>query len=239
MKVLLVAGALAAALTAPVRAEPPPLFSITSRRAIDPASFIPVTPAGATGATVVPLALIVEDGSGWETPGVLEAVLGKASAILSRCRLTLGGAAVLTVRWSPDALSLLNHEDPYHGPAQMSVMPEPAIPATRPVGFLFGRSVPSTAKAYNKSSTDVFAKTFPEATRLLDTFWITRDQETRPRRADELPSFSVTAHELVHLLGDLPHTPARPNLMTESELPGSKTGDLDDEQCAAIQRLHP
>jgi hypothetical protein len=233
----LLAVVTAVALTAPARAQTPPRFTIVSRRAIDPASFIPVTPAAPT---VVPLELIVEEGSGWEVPGVLEPMLGKASAILSRCRVTLGGAEVLTVRWSADALALLNHEDPYKGPEQMSVLDEPTLPALRPVGFLFGRnSVPSTAKAYNKSSVDAFTARFPDAVRLLGTFWITRDQETRPRRADELPSFSIPAHELVHILGDLPHTPVRPNLMTESELPGSKTGDLDDEQCAAIHRLHP
>ena len=194
-----------------------------------------MTPSGAAG---VPLALVVEQGSGWDSAGMLEGVLGKASAIFGRCGVTLGEAEVVTVRWSAEGLKRLNVSDPYAGPSETSVMGEPLFPTRRPAGFLFAKSIPSTAKAYNKSTTAVFAAQHPEAGRLLDTFWITIDQQTRARRADELESFSVFAHELTHILGDLPHTPARPNLMTESELPGSKSGDLLEEQCAAIRHLY-
>lgn len=49
----------------PARAEAP-LFEITSRRTILPASFIPVTP---DAPIVVPLALVVEGGPQWDRPG--------------------------------------------------------------------------------------------------------------------------------------------------------------------------
>jgi hypothetical protein len=227
--------ALAALLAAPVRAQEAPLVEIVSRRVILPASFIPVTP---TGAATAPLALIVEQGSGWDSSGSLEKTLGKASAIFARCGVTLGEAEVVTVRWSAEGLKRLNVVDPYAGPSEMNVMGEALLPARRPIGFLFAKSsIPSTAKAYNKSTVETFEGQYPDARRLLDTFWITIDQQTRPRRPDELASFSVFAHELTHILGNLPHTPARPNLMTDSDLPGSKSGDLLEEQCAAIRRL--
>lgn len=225
--------ALTALLAASARAQPP-LVEVVSKRVIDPASFIPVTPAGAAS---VPLALVVEDRSRWDAPGELEAVLGKASAILGRCGVTLGAAEVMTVRWSADVLGRMNHEDPYAAPVQSFILAEPRFPARRPIGFLFERSIPSTAKAYNKESTDVFAARFPEAKNILDTFWITIDQLHRPLRTDEQASYSVFAHELVHILGNLPHTRAAPNLMTEAQSPGAKSGDLNDAQCVEIRKL--
>ncbi|MDE2509912.1 MAG: hypothetical protein KGL74_02205, partial [Elusimicrobia bacterium] len=227
----MIALALAALLAAPARAAQAPLLEVVSRRTIAPASFVP---AAAPQPQIVPLALVVEDGSGWDAPGVLERALGKASAIFGQCRVALGTVEVTTARWSPEALRILNNPDPYKGPEETGVMSDPHIPALRPVGLLFGaKSIPSTAKAFNKSSVAVFSRQFPDATLLLDTFWMTLDQETRPRRADEAASFSVPAHELTHVLGDLPHTPVSPNLMTEGEQPGAKSGDLTPEQCAA------
>ena len=228
--------AFAALLAAPVRAAEPLPAEVVSRRTIAPSNFIP---ASAAAPQVVPLALVVEEGSGWDAPGRLEGALGKASAIFAQCRVSLGAAEVVTVRWSAEALRRLSNPDPYKGPEETFLMSDPAIPARRPVGLLFGaKSVPSTAKAFNKSSLAIFTPHFPDAIRLLDSFWMTLDQETRPRRADEAASFSVTAHELTHILGDLPHTPAHPNLMTEAEGSGAKSGDLTSEQCDAIRRLY-
>lgn len=228
--------AVAFLMTASVRAAEPPLFEVVSRRVIAPGAFVPAT---ASAPQVVPLALLVEDGSGWDAPGLLEHMLGKASAIFAQCRVTLGAAEVVTVRWTPEILRRLNNPDPYKGPAESAVMTDPLIPSRRPVGFLFGKnSVPSTAKAFNKSSTSVFASRFPEAKNILDTFWITVDWETRPRKVDEAASFSIPAHELTHILGDLPHTDASPNLMTNADGRGAKSGDLLPEQCEAIRHLY-
>ncbi len=228
--------ALAALLAAPARAAgDAPLLTVVSRRTIATASFVPVS---APAPVTAPLSLVVEDGSGWDAPGRLEGVLGKASAIFARCGVALGDAEVVTVRWTPEALRRLNAVNPYAAPAETGVLSEPLLPRLRPVGFLFGRTIPSTAKAFNQSSVEVFRRSHPEAAAMLDTFWITIDQETRPRRADELPSYSVFAHELTHLFGDLGHTPARPNLMTDADSPGSKSGDLLDAQCVEVRRLH-
>lgn len=232
----MIAPALAALvlLTSPAAAGEAPLLAVLSRRTIEPASFIPVSNA----AKAVPLALVVEQGSGWDAPGVLERVLGKASAIFGRCGVALGAAEVLTVRWTPEGLRRLNVADPYAGPAQTAVMGEPLLPGLRPVGFLFARSVPSTASAYNVRSVDVLSRAHPSAARLLNTFWITIDQQTRARPADIAESYSVFAHELTHLFGNLPHTPASPNLMTDASTPGAKSGDLLEEQCVEVRRLH-
>lgn len=221
-------------LASPALAAEAPLLEVLSRREISPASFIPA--AGAEKA--VPLSLVVEAGSGWDGPGVLEGVLGKASAIFGQCGLSLGAAEVLIVRWTPEALRRLNVQNPYAGPAQMAVMDEPLLPARRPVGFLFARSVPSTASAYNASSVGRLSGAHPAARRLLNTFWITIDQEIRARPPDVSEGYSVFAHELTHLFGDLPHTPARPNLMTDASTPGAKSGALLEEQCVEIRRLH-
>ncbi|MDX6770386.1 MAG: hypothetical protein SF051_12700 [Elusimicrobiota bacterium] len=232
--------ALVASLLAPVLASaqtaPAPLFTVVSRRVIYPASFIPVTPRQAQEA---PMTLILEEGSDWQRHGMLERVMGKASAIFAQCGVSIGEVDALVVRWSPEALRRLNIENPYAGPAQMAVMDEPQIPALRPLGFLFAEGkIPSTASAYNGNSVRQYARQFPQAVRLLNTFWITSGQETRPRRRDELPSYSVTAHELAHLWGDMGHVPVRPNLMSDFEDPGSKSGDLTAEQCVEIAKLH-
>lgn len=211
------------------------LLTVTSSRAIAPSAFVP---AGATAPVSAPLALVVEEGSLWNEPGVLEGVLGKASAIFGQCGVSLGETQVVVVKWSPEGLALLNDENPYHGPAQMNVMGAGGLPSRRPIGFLFGpKSVPSTAEAYNRTSVEFFQARYPAAAGLLDTFWITSDQQTRPRRKDEAATFSIFAHELTHILGDLKHTDAAPNLMTNSETPGAKSGDLLPEQCDAVRRL--
>lgn len=226
------------ALAAPVRAAQPPapLFEIVSRKVIYPASFVPVTPAAPL---VAPLALVVEAGSSWEAPGTLEKELGKASAIFAQCGVTLGETEVVSARWSKEGLRLLNVADPYKAPAEASVMGEPLIPSRRPVGFFFAKgSVPSTAKAYNATSVNVFKQRFPEAASILDSFWITYDEGFRPPKPDTAPSYSMMAHELTHILGDVGHTREHPNLMTDDESAGAKSGDLDDAQCAAIRLLH-
>lgn len=222
------------ALAAPSRCADAPLLSIEARREIPASSFVPVS----RPPREVPLALVVEAGSHWTRPGVLERVLGKASAIFGRCGLGLGPAEVTVVRWSAEALRRLNADDPYAGPAQMTVMDEPLLPGRRPAVFLFARSVPSTASAYNLRSVTDFGRVHPRAKSLLNTAWITEDQQTRARRRDEAESFSLFAHELTHLFGNLPHTPASPNLMTEAETPGAKSGDLLEEQCVEIRRLY-
>ena len=120
----------------------------------------------------------------------------------------------------------------------MAVIDEPLLPAGRPVGFLFAKSVPSTASAYNGDSVGRLSGTHPGAKRLLNTFWITIDQQVRARPPDISESYSVFAHELTHLFGNLPHTPASPNLMTDADTPGAKSGDLLEEQCVEVRRLH-
>ncbi len=224
--------ALLLALSAPSRAADAPLLEVQSRRVILPASFMPVTSAAITA----PLSLVVEAGSAWDSPGVLERVLGKASAIFGRCGVALGEAEVITVRWTPEGLRRLNVTNPYAGPAQIAVMDDRSLPVRRPTGFLFGRSVPSTASAYNVSSVDALAAAHPAAAKLLNTFWITIDQEQR-RPSDFAPTYSMAAHELAHLFGDLPHTPASPNLMTDADSAGAKSGDLLEKQCVEIRRL--
>jgi hypothetical protein len=222
-------------LAAPVHAADAPLFEIVSRKTIYPASFVPVTPAAKQ---VAPLALVIESGTGWEAPGLLDKVLGKASAFFARCGVTLGETEVVSARWSKEGLRLLNVADPYKAPAEASVMPEPMIPARRPVGFFFAKgSIPSTAKAYNVSSTNVFNQRFPEAAAMSDTFWITYDEGFRPPKPDTAPSYSMMAHELAHIFGDIGHTREHPNLMTDDESAGAKSGDLTDAQCAAIRAL--
>lgn len=221
---LLLALALPAAAAAPAPAPPAaPAFTVAAKRVIP-------------GAGAAPLALIVEEGSAWNGLGVLEREVRKVSDIFARCGRPLGETQVLVVSWSPDALQRLRAEDPYKAPAQVSVMDEPQLPAGRPLGFLFAAgSVPSTAKAFNRSAVAALARAHAEAAVLKDTFWITADLELRARPKDIAPSYSMAAHELAHIFGDLPHVAEPYNLMSNAEVPGAKTGDLSDAQCAAIR----
>ncbi len=214
-------------------------FRVVSERTIAPAEFLP---AGAPASLTVPLTVLAESGSQWAAPAALEKALGKAAAVFARCGVALGAARALEVAWSPGALESLNLQDPYAGPSQLSVIDEPLIPARRPAVFLFGTSVPATAAAYSLSSVAQLAQIAPEARKLLNTVWITEDWHGRSwdpdfAGGDIAPSFSVLAHELAHLLGDLPHTPEAPNLMSEASGPGAKSGDLSPAQCAEVRRL--
>ena len=207
-----------------------PLLEVVSRRTIAPSASAALNP---------PLAVVVEAGSGWEAPGRLEAMLAKATAIFAQCGLALGPAEVVAARWTAEGLRRLNVSDPYAGPAQIKVMDEPLLPVRRPAVFLFAKgTVPSTAVAYNATSVARLGRSYPGTAKLLNTTWMTLDQETRPRRPDELTSYSTFAHELTHLFGDLGHTDERPNLMTNAETPGSKSGDLSPAQCLEVRKLH-
>lgn len=222
-------------LALPAAAQQEPALRVLSTRDILPASFIPVSPERPKAP---PMTLLVEQGSGFETPGRLERMLGKASAIFGPCGVSLGRARVLTVVWSAQALRELNVEDPYKGPSGLRVIGDASIPAERPLGLLFApRSIPSTASAYNVRSGRIYSG-FPNWDKLVNTWWMTFDHESRAPRRDEAPSYSITAHELTHLFGDLGHTDAAPNLMTNAESPGAKSGDLDASQCAEVVRLH-
>ena len=53
-----------------------------------------------------------------------------------------------------------------------------------------------------------------------------------------VPGFCVFAHELAHLLGNLPHVDYAPNLMTNADGAGAKSGDLTEEQCTEILKLY-
>lgn len=208
-----------------------PALAVLATRLVAPSAFTPVTPAAPI---VVPVAVVVEAGSPWDAPGKVESTLGKASAIFARCGLTLGDATVQSVRWSPEALALLNKEDPYKAPAQALVL-DASTPASRPAIFLFGPgTVPATAKAFNLSSMGAFSR-FPESKRMLNTTWITWEHEVR-KAPDVAASYSTLAHELTHLFGDLGHTLDAPNLMSDADTPGAKSGDLSVEQCAAVRK---
>lgn len=210
------------------------MLAVLSHRTIAPAAFIP---AASPAPIVVPVTVVVEEGSAWAAPGKLEAVLGKASAIFGRCGVSLGAADVSVVRWSPEALKLLNTSDPYKAPPEAAAL-DASVPAGTPKALLFrASSIPSTAKAYNVKFVETFSRQFPETARMLNTFWITEDQESR-RKPDIGPSYSVFAHELVHLLGNVGHVPDHPNLMTDDDGPGAKSGDLSPEQCAAVRKLY-
>lgn len=243
----------------PAASASEPKFQVAARRTILPDMFVPVTPAAPL---VVPLALVVETGSDWDRPGVLEGALGKASAIFSSCGVTLGAADVLTVRWSPEFLRertsdpasledvdrplfspsvgvVLNDPDPYQGPREIGVMEEPSLPKTRPLGFLFGDSVPSTAKAYNLRAVDAFARSGkPQVRALLNTLWITARWQAPGPHPDIAPTFSVAAHELAHLFGNLEHVSFAPNLMSSVGTRGAKSGDLTEQQCVEIRRRY-
>ncbi len=233
MRAAVLAG-LALAWAAPLRAagggEAP--FAVLQHRVIPPSRFSPATP---DGAAVVPISLVVQAGSSWATPGVLEETLGKASAIFAACGVTLGEADVSLVRWTPRALGRLSNPDPYRGPPESDAVSRSGA-RSRPLGFLFGPgAVPAVAKAFNQDSVDGLARMgHPDAAVLWGTFWITTDWRRLPA-PEVAPSYSIAAHELAHLLGNLGHVPEAPNLMSESEAPGAQNGDLTPAQCAAIR----
>lgn len=212
----------AIALLLAAAAHAAPAFTVVERRSVP-------------GAGDMPLVLVVESGSPWTDASALDRELGKVSGILARCGRPLGETTVLTVRWSEEALAKLRDEDPYKAPAQLAAFDAPELPAGRPVGFLFSAgATPSTAKAFNRTSSRALAARHPEAARLEGSFFITADQGFR-RAPDIAPSYSTMAHELVHILGDLGHVSGPYNLMSNAEVAGAKTGDLDDAQCAAVR----
>lgn len=214
--------ALFAPLLLAAAARAAPAFVVESRRTIP-------------GSGTTPLVLVVQSGSPWDDAS-LDRELAKVSAILARCERPLGETTVLSVRWSEDTLAKLREEDPYEAPAQLAAFDAPELPSGRPVGFLFSSgAIPSTAKAFNRTSSRALAARHPEAARLEGGFFITHDQGFR-RARDVAPSYSTMAHELAHILGDFGHVPAPYNLMSDAEVPGAKTGDLNEAQCAAIRR---
>lgn len=225
------------ALAAPAAAGEAAKFEVVARRVVSSTQYVPYTPAARVS---VPLSLIVESGSDWTKPVVLEETLGKASRIFARCGLTLADAEVLEVRWSQQALQELADPNPYFGPSQLHVMDEPLLPKRRPLAFLFSNSVPATAKAFNLDSVAAYQHAgHPEVAKLLNTTWLTtRWQEGGQDSSALAPSFSVLAHELAHLFGNLEHVPWSPNLMSSAETPGAQSGDLADGQCSEILKLY-
>ena len=195
-----------------------------------------VIPAPAIEANVrqMPLDLIVEEGSLW-TPATLATQLSKSTTIFRQCGVVIGEVNVQTVRFAPETLRALNVEDPYKGPAELILMRGLKTPVERPLGFLFARSIPSTASAYNAESVRRLTYGTIDARPLVNTFHITEQSIANRVVPGAHASYNTFAHELAHLAGNLGHIEVYGNLMSSRDGRNSKTGALTAEQCAAIR----
>lgn len=187
----------------------------------------------------IDLQLIVAQGSRWDNRALLEQTIRKASGILSKCGVVLGEADVKTVVFTPKILHDIVTPPSNYMAAESPLM-KGDLTDVRPLGFLYGSNVPDKGKAYNLKTIQDYERLvnsgFQSFKPVLNTFHITDvyvDNAKVPGKPR--PSYQTFAHELVHLLGNLPHTPEHPNLMTAFEgAAGAKSGDLSEEQCQAI-----
>ena len=193
-------------------------------------------PAAEANISQLPLDLLVEEGSLWSL-SALRLQLSKSSTILRQCGVVIGEVSVQTVRYAPETLRALNVEDPYKGPAELYLMRGIPTPVARPMGFLFAKSIPSTASAYNAESVRRLTFGTIDASPLLNTFHITEQSISNRVVPGAAASYNTFAHELVHLAGNLGHIDLYGNLMSSRDGRNSKTGQLTVEQCNAIKRF--
>lgn len=184
---------------------------------------------------VVPMALVVEAGSRWDNDVVLQRHLDKSAGIFARCGVELGEVEISTVALTAAAEAALRVSDPYAGATELALMSDVDLPTRRPLGFLTGvRRHYSTASAFNVSSVRSLSTPTRDHSPLLNTFHITANFENDATTPGATAAYSTFAHELTHILGNLPHVAIPRNLMTNVDGRGTHTGDLNAEQCAAI-----
>lgn len=180
------------------------------------------------------LALAAEQYSRWSDSATMLTTLEKVQKIIAACDIGISEVEYLVVTFSDDVLEPIRKPNPYKGPGELAMAQMNNLPRIRPLGFLFKDSVPSTAKAYTRTSIDRLSSGTIDPRALLNTFFITHDWVDNSRVPGGTPSFDTTAHELAHLLGNIGHIALAPNLMSSLDGVGTKSGDLSQEQCAAM-----
>jgi len=203
-----------------------PVFEITRTSEI-------AAPALTPQIRQLPLELMVEEGSMWAQDKLMKDIILQTSKIFRRCKLEIGGVKLNYVKYSPDVLKALNNPNPYLGPEQLVLM-KGNVPVSRPMGFLFAKSIPSTAKAFNKESVGRITTATIDAQPLVETFHITEQWIDYRQVPGAIPAYSTFAHELAHLMGNFGHIPVKGNLMSSLDGRGSKSDGLTPEQCTAM-----
>jgi hypothetical protein len=169
--------------------------------------------------------------------------LRKTTAIFEQCAVRVGAVYVADVDYS-DALRhnlTMDAVSPYDPPAETQVLSALSSPV-RPLTLLIGDGY---THVYNLNAVQGLEGTQPAARSLLDVVaysWQIAGDYAAQHRAQ--PSFSLLAHELTHVLGNIEHVNIpQPNLMniydgaSPEEAGRAKSGDLLPEQCGAIHRF--
>ncbi|MCC2677805.1 MAG: hypothetical protein K0R29_381 [Pseudobdellovibrio sp.] len=207
-----------------------PHFTITAARVWQDASAQPES-----FNTVV----LVDNESKWKSTSVMDAQLLKSSRIFEPCGVVLKKALVLNVSFTASGLAILGNErpDPSVGPAEILIA-RSGLPANIMTGVLVKNRTRErdVAYAFNRSSVERASQSGKDWSSLLYSYWVSDKYISNPPQSDYVASYSTLAHELTHILGDLGHTDDYPNLMSNSDKAGSKSGALNREQCSEIKK---
>ena len=192
-------------------------------------------PVPTSGVQQIALQIFIDNSSEWAGTGELQSHLRKASGIFLQCGLEIGRVEVKYVTYSERVINSLNNPNPYRGPPELALM-KGDLSAVRPAMFLFGRQIPSSASAFNRTSINrLNAGGTIDVTPLLHTTILSSHHSTNRPVPGANASYSTFAHELAHLLGDLDHVDEGNNLMSSRDGANSKSGRLNPAQCRRIQ----
>jgi hypothetical protein len=193
-------------------------------------------PKPTTGIQQITLQIIADAKSPWAKDGELEAQVKKASVIFRQCSVEIGEVNIKYVNFSESIVSALNKPDPYKPPQEL-LLTKGDMTSARPAMFLFGTQIPQSARAYNASTISRMSTSHPvEVLKpLLNVTILSGQHSSNAAVPNAGPGYSTFAHELGHILGDLPHVETRGNLMTAE---GIKGGKLNAEQCKKIQNFY-
>ncbi len=181
------------------------------------------------------ITLTTEKDSLWDNKANIDSHIERLKKSLSLCGLHLKGYLKVIIKTNNGFNSILKSRST-KTPVVETQLFHKNQQFYYPTFFLLNeRRQLSTAKAFTEDFIERMARINQNVSNLKDTLWITDDFQSYKDSPNALPSYSVIAHELVHVLGVSGHVHTKePNLMNSSDLKDTKNYQLTNSQCKKI-----
>lgn len=184
------------------------------------------------------LSIVVEKGSEWENNSNIKSHLERTELSLNSCDISIGEVKTIIVQVDNQKFSkLIAAKEIYKNPVPEVTLFEKSNRFATPTMFLLKARQFYKGKAFamTKGAIDRALRFKNDWRNLINTTFITDDKMSNRAHPNSTRTFSVVAHELGHIIGDLSHVYTNMNVMSGSDDRDSKSHHFNTDQCAAIR----
>lgn len=181
------------------------------------------------------ITLAAEKDSLWDNEIRVQSHIQRLQKTLNICGLQLKGYLVVNIKTNNDFELLLKSRSTQTPVIETKLFNESQQFNYPTVFLLSERKKYNTAKAYTDDFIDRMARINKNVSNLANTMWVSDNFESYKNTPNALPSYSVVAHEVAHILGVYGHVQTkRPNIMNSIDIKGTKNDQLNKSQCEEI-----